>query len=62
MHAPLIAAPHPSAASDLVRLAIPVSLIAASIIAALWIERGSMAAADEASGATPAPSAQGANP
>lgn len=62
MPAPLVTAPHPSAASDLVRLAIPVSLVAASIIAALWIDHGSMVMADEASGATPAASVQTATP
>jgi len=62
MPAQLVTAPHPSAASDLVRLAIPVSLVAASIIVALWIDHGSMAAADEASRAKPAASAQTITP
>jgi hypothetical protein len=53
-------APHASAASDLARLSIPLLIITASIVTALWIDHGSVGAADEASGA--APSAQVATP
>lgn len=52
MSAQAASGPHPSAASDLVRLAIPIVLIAAAVAGAMWIDRGAPAPADETTAAT----------
>jgi hypothetical protein len=54
MHSPLVATSHPSAVSDLARLAIPLAIITASIVAALWIDRGALVTADNSPGASSA--------
>jgi hypothetical protein len=59
MPTPLVATSHPSAASDLARLSIPLAIVAASIVAALWIDRGATMTVSDAT-AAPAASAQAA--
>jgi len=58
MPAPLDTASRPSPASDLVRLAIPLTVITAAIAATLWIDHGGFAVSHETQAAAPAVSAQ----
>jgi hypothetical protein len=60
MPSPLVATSHPSAASDLARLAIPLAIVTASIVAALWIDRGATITVSDATAAAPAASARAA--
>jgi hypothetical protein len=48
------AAAHRSQSADFARLAVPLVVIAAAIVATLWIDRGGFSVADETSGAAPA--------
>ena len=61
MPTPMVATSHPSAASDLARLAVPLVIVTASIIAALWIDHGAVAIHGDDAGASSA-AAQEASP
>lgn len=46
-------ATHTSPAADFARLAVPLTVIAAAIVATLWIDRGGLAVAQDAAGESP---------
>jgi hypothetical protein len=58
MPVPTRPASSPSATSDYLRLAIPLTIITAATIATLWIDRGSFAANGATSAASAVASAQ----